>query len=265
MASCKAESSSTMDFMVMTLLLFSTFIVPGVQAGRGVGVVPDRSLVAADYYSWCPGHATFYGGPDAAGTDGGSCGYQNPFALGYGQHTAAISDMIYDGGLACGACFEVKCVGSNCHSNSVVVTATNESPQVTTATPGPHFDLSQPAFDVVSPESAGHIIIEYRRVSCQKQGGIRFQIEGSKYWMSVLVYNVGGAGDVRSLSVKGANTGWVALQHIWGQTWSSTAVQGLDGQAISFSTTTSDGKTLDSYNVGESGWKYGQTYEGSQY
>ncbi|CAM6081910.1 unnamed protein product [Calypogeia fissa] len=69
MASCKAESSSTMDFMVMTLLLFSAFLVHRVQAGRGVGVVPDRSLVAADYYSWCPGHATFYGGPDAAGTD----------------------------------------------------------------------------------------------------------------------------------------------------------------------------------------------------
>ncbi|CAM6103135.1 unnamed protein product [Calypogeia fissa] len=263
MASSKPAIHSTVEFMVMTLL-FSTFLMHGVRAGRGVGVVPDRSLVSSDYYAWCPGHSTFYGGSDASGTNGGACGYQNAFALGYGTHTAAISDMIYNGGLACGACFEVQCVGSpSCYSGSVVVTATNESPQYTTATPGPHFDLSQPAWDVVAPEILGNIVIQYRRVSCQKQGGIRFQIGGQTNWMSVLVYNVGGAGDVQSMSVKGGNTGWIALQHLWGQTWCTGQV--LNGQPISFSTTTSDGNTLYSNNVGDSSWQYGQTYEGSQY
>ncbi|CAM6103123.1 unnamed protein product [Calypogeia fissa] len=266
MASCKAENHSTMVFMVMTLLLFSAFLMHGAQAGRGGGLLPDRSLLEANYHSWSPGHATFYGGPDASGTNGGACGYQNALALGYGTHTAAISDMLYDKGLACGACFEVKCVGSKCRSNTVVVTATNESPQYTTAHPGPHFDLAQPAFDVIAPEVLGSIIIQYKRVTCHKKGGIKFQIQGSKYWMSVLVYNVGGAGDVRSLSVKGSNTSWKALQHQWGQNWASTSVlEGLDGYEISFSTTTSDGKTLHSYNVGGKWWKYGHTYEGSQY
>lgn len=223
------------------------------------------TLTAGDTFAWGPGHATFYGGSDASGTNGGACGYQNDKSLGYGVLTAAISDMIYAGGLACGACFEVECVGSStCYASTVVVTATNQSPQYTTATPGPHFDLSQPAFDKISPEIAGNIVIQYRRTLCQKTGGIKFLIGGQTYWMSVLVYNVGGVGDVQSLSVRGSSGGnWIALQHLWGQNWCTGSI--LDGQALSFATTTSDGKVLYSYNVASSGWQYGQTYAGQQY
>lgn len=64
------------------------------------------------------------GGADALGTVGGACGYQDPFSFGYGQFTTAISDMIYNGGLACEACFKVKCMGDpKCYLSIVVVMA----------------------------------------------------------------------------------------------------------------------------------------------
>jgi expansin (peptidoglycan-binding protein) len=214
------------------------------------------------------GHATYYGGSDASGTNNGACGYTNVFSLGYGSNTCALSDALFNGGKACGACYRLQCTGSSaCTGKSLVVTATNNCPQGSYGgwCDGSlqHFDLSQPAFQQIAQVSAGHVPVSYTKTSCSRSGGIKFSLQGHTYYLLVLVYNVGGAGDLSSVSVKGSKTGWISMQRTWGVNFSTGTV--LDGQALSFQTKTSDGRTVTSNYATGSNWYYGQTYSGSQY
>ena len=107
---------------------------------------------------------------------------------------------------------------------------------------------------------AGIIPLSYRRVSCAKQGGVKFEVKGNPNWVLVLVYNVGGAGDVSSVKIKGSMTGWVQMSRNWGQNWQTS--MSLAGQSLSFIVTTSDGKVLQFNDVVPSSWRLGQTFEG---
>lgn len=106
---------------------------------------------------------------------GGSCGYGNVFTFGYGINTAALSTALYNEGLSCGSCFEVKCNGvggCNPGSPSVVVTATNFCPPNPEQPnnnggwcnmPMQHFDMAQPAFEQIAEYRAGIVPVLYRR------------------------------------------------------------------------------------------------------
>lgn len=94
-----------------------------------------------------------------------------------------------------------------------------------------------------------------------KRGGIKFQLDGNPYFLLVLVYNVGGAGDVVDVKIKGSKTEWLQMTRNWGQNWQTGG--GLVGQSLSFRVTTSDGRTVEADNVVPSYWGFKQTYEAS--
>ena len=117
-------------------------------------------------------------------------------------------------------------------------------------------------FTKIAPYRAGVINVSYRRVLCQKQGGVRFQLNGNPYWLIVLPFNVGGAGDVVGVNIKGSSTGWLKMSKNWGQNWETGTV--FVGQSLSFQVTTSDSRTLQFDNVVPSSWQFGQTFEGKR-
>ncbi|CAH2044929.1 unnamed protein product [Thlaspi arvense] len=247
----------SMSFVVLLAILASVSDV----------VLANYGLTGIDS-GWYDGHATFYGDINGGETMQGACGYGNLFSQGYGLETAALSTALFNNGKACGACFEIACTNSQwCLPNvgSIKITATNFCPP-NYAPPGgwcnppnKHFDLSQKMFVSIAVYRGGIVPVRYRRVACQKRGGVRFELRGNPYYIMVLVYNVGGAGDVTSMAVKGDRSKWTSMQRNWGQVWNAGG--GLVGQQLSFQVQTSDGRSMTFYNVAPTSWGFGQTFE----
>ncbi|XP_062106527.1 expansin-A23-like [Humulus lupulus] len=222
---------------------------------------------------WQDAHATFYGDMTGGETMQGACGYGDLFKQGYGLETAALSTALFNNGQTCGACYMITCVDDPewCIPNAgpITITATNFCPPNYSKPDGnwcnpplKHFDLSLPMFLKIAKYRAGIVPVRFRRVPCVKSGGVKFEVKGNPNWILVLLYNVGGAGDVINVKIKGSSTGWLQMSRNWGQNWQTGT--NLVGQALSFQVTTSDNKVLQFDNVAPGNWQFGQNFEGRQ-
>ncbi|GMH03927.1 hypothetical protein Nepgr_005766 [Nepenthes gracilis] len=223
-------------------------------------------LIVSSGQGYDDAHATFYGDIKGVGTMEGACGYGNLWEQGYGLETTALSTVLFDNGYTCGACFEIFCTNSQwCKPGNIRVTATNFCPPSTGSAawcnpPLKHFDLTEPMFLNIAEYKAGIVPVKFRRVACIKKGGVKFQLKGNpSNWLLVLVFNVGGAGNVVNMKVKGQNNNWVQMTRNWGMNWQAGG--SWQGQGMSFQVTTSDGKTIEADNVVPSSWQLWQTFE----
>uniref|UniRef100_A0ACD5TPN0 Uncharacterized protein n=1 Tax=Avena sativa TaxID=4498 RepID=A0ACD5TPN0_AVESA len=157
------------------------------------------------------------------------------------DNSAALSTALFNNGAWCGACFTITCDASKTPSckqgTSITIT---------------------PAWTTIAVYQAGIVPVNYRRVPCQRSGGMRFTVNGNDYFDLVLVANVGGSGVVTQVWIKGSNTDWMVMSRNWGANWQSNAY--LRGQGLSFMVQTDDGRVVTASNVAPSNWWFGGTY-----
>jgi hypothetical protein len=96
------------------------------------------------------------------------------------------------------------------------------------------------------------------RVSCVKQGGVRFTMGGFERFLLVLISNVAGSGSIKAVWVKGTGTERMPMSRNWGAHWQSPAA--LVGQAITFGVTDTAGQTVVFQKVVPAWWRFGQAF-----
>ncbi|KAL9265779.1 Expansin-A8-like protein [Drosera capensis] len=231
-----------------------------------IGFLTFMTITLLASAQWDDAHATFYGGPDGSGTEGGACGYYKDF----GVQTTALSTALFQNGLTCGSCYEMYCTNSRfcITSQPIRVTATNLCPPAASGVgwcdpPRKHFDLTQPVFLKMAQYKAGIVPVKFRRINCSAAGGIRLRIaKGNVNWILVLVYNVGGVGTISGVRIKGNDGNWKWMSRNWGVNYQTDG--NWRGQNLSFQIRSTDGKWIEVDSVVPSSWQIGQSFQGNK-
>ncbi|KAF3535362.1 hypothetical protein F2Q69_00021430 [Brassica cretica] len=176
----------------------------------------------------------------------GACGYGNLYTDGYKTNTAALSTALFNDGKSCGGCYQIVCDASKVpqwclKGRYITITATNFCPPNFAQAsdnggwcipPRPHFDMAQPAFLTIAKD----------------------------YFELVLISNVGGAGEISKVWIKGSRSNkWKTMSRNWGANWQSNTY--LNGQSLSFKVQLSNERTKVALNVVPSNWRFGQSFK----
>ncbi|KAI5391497.1 hypothetical protein KIW84_076347 [Lathyrus oleraceus] len=227
------------------------------------------SQIQNDNNQWQGAIATWYGPPNGAGSDGGACGYTDSVEKPpLSKMISAGGPSLFQNGVGCGACYEVKCTeNSACSGNAVKVMITDECPECVEST---HFDLSGTAFGSIARSgmddnlrNAGKINIQYRRVACSFGNSIAFIIDSgaNPYYFATEIEYANGIGDIVQVEITQSNE-WLSMRRSWGARWALN----LGSQLVTpFSirlTESGNGseKTIVAENVIPNNWQPGQVY-----
>ncbi|OMO98197.1 Major pollen allergen Lol pI [Corchorus olitorius] len=221
---------------------------------------------------WSSAGATWYGSPDGAGSDGGSCGYGNAVSMPpFSSMVTGIGPSLYKSGKECGACYLVKCTKHrSCSGKPVRVVITDFCPGGLCASDSAHFDLSGTAFGAMAIpgqadklRDAGVLEIRYTRVACEYPGKkITFHVDmgSNTNYFAVLVEFEDGDGDLAGVYLKEASGRWRAMQQSWGAVWKLDAGAALHPPFSLRLVSQYSGQILVANNVIPQGWKPGVTY-----
>ncbi|KAI3837983.1 hypothetical protein MKW92_038630 [Papaver armeniacum] len=174
---------------------------------------------------WKQAHATFY--------EGSATTYAVT------KHKALFND-----GYGCGSCYEIKCVNDPQWCKPDNLQSFNNGGWCNP--PNHHFDLSKTAFLEIAEYKAGIVPVQYRRVPCKKQGGIRFTISGNPYYNKVLIWNVSKFRLDKHEERLGSY--WITMQK-------------CVGESLTFRVIASDGRSSTSWHVTHENWQFGQTFK----
>jgi hypothetical protein len=208
---------------------------------------------------------------------GGACGYSgSDIAKLYSTRTAALSTPMFSDGDGCGRCYEIQCVKSKwCTkgSPSIIITGTNLCPPNQNKPndnggwcnpPRQHFDLAPPSFKTLANKVAGIIPVQFRRVPCQRSGGVRFCVKGNNNWLLLHVMNVAGGGDISEMAVKMAGGDWVQMSQNWGITYQAyAAMDKSKALTVRIIGGSSPQQTIIVADAIPASWSTGLCYQGS--
>ncbi|XP_057950915.1 expansin-B15-like [Malania oleifera] len=222
---------------------------------------------------WLPAKATWFGSPNGAGTDGGACGFGNAVSQPpYSSMVSAAGPSLFRSGMACGACYKVRCTSDqSCSGRPIRVVIMDSCPGGPCATDSAHFDLSGTAFGALALPSRADILrgkgvldIKYARIPCnygRRKVAFHVDMGSNPYYFAVVTEFEGGDGDLASVELKDSSTRrWMHMQQSWGAVWMLSPGYPLNPPFSIRLKTLYSGATLAAKDVIPRGWSAGATY-----
>ncbi|ONM53190.1 Expansin-B4 [Zea mays] len=202
----------------------------------------------------------------------GACGYQT--AVGkqsFNSMIAVESALLYRGGEACDACYEVKCTSNAaCSSKPVTIVITDLSPGGLFHREVAHFDMSGTVMGTMAKpdmgdkvRAGGVVRIQYRRVPCKYPGvNVAFKVDqgANPFYFNVLIEFEDADGNLNTVDLMLAdNREWTPMAHNWGATWCLNNGRRLRAP-FGLRLTSDSGRVLAPNNAIPVAWKLGKTY-----